>query len=245
MAVGGRLRAAVEETQGGFSETNTQEVGVDEGDIVETDGEYVYVANSDGLRIVSVEDADVVDEPELPRATTSCSSTATACSSITSPWTGSADTIVSLFDVSDPTDAALLRRSHLEGSVVATRSVDDVARLVITTSFDQRLPFVQPSEFGLDEDRALERNQQIIEESTVEDWLPRWFDEAGDGSFGPMAADPRLQHGRRSRRVRRPRADLDRLGRHARRRHPGRVGRHRVDRRHRVRVDRQPLHLAR
>jgi hypothetical protein len=146
----------------------------------------VYVANSDGLRIVSVDDADVVDEPELPDGSHQLLLSGDRLLVVTSSWTGSADTIVSLFDVSDPTDAALLRRSHLEGSVVATRSVDDVARLVITTSFDQRLPFVQPSEFGLDEDRALERNQQIIEESTVEDWLPRWFDEAGDGSFGPM-----------------------------------------------------------
>ncbi len=170
-----------------YSETNTQEVGVDEGDIVETDGEYVYVANNDGLRIVSVADADVVDEPELPEGSHQLLLSGDRLVVVTSSWTGSADTIVSLFDVSDPNEAALLRRSHLEGSVVATRSVDDVARLVITTSFDQRLPFVQPSEFGLDEDRALERNQQIIEESTVEDWLPRWFDEAGDGTFGPMA----------------------------------------------------------
>ena len=50
-----------------FSGTNTQEVGVDEGDIVETDGDYVYVANTDGLRIVSVDDAEVVAEPELPQ----------------------------------------------------------------------------------------------------------------------------------------------------------------------------------
>ena len=141
---------------------------------------------------------------------------------------------MSLFDVSDPANAALLRRSHLEGSVVATRSVDDVARLVITTSFDQRLPFVQPSQFGLDEERALERNQQIIEESTVEDWLPRWFDEAGDGSFGPMEPILDCNTVAAPGRVRRARPHLDRLGRHARRRHTGRLGRHRLDRRHRV-----------
>ena len=70
---------------------------------------------------------------------------------------------------------------------MATRAIDGVARLVITTSFDQRLPFVQPNQFGLDEDTALARNKEIIAESTVEDWLPRWFDEADDGSFGPMS----------------------------------------------------------
>jgi Beta propeller domain len=170
----------------GFSETNTQEVGVDEGDIVETDGEFIYVANQDGLRIVRVSDADVVAEPELPEGSHQLLLSGDRLLVVTSSYTGSADTIVSLFDVSEATAPSLLRRSHLEGSILATRSVDGVARLVISTSFDQRLPFVQPSQFGLDEDRALERNQQIIDESAIEDWLPRWFDEAGDGSFAAM-----------------------------------------------------------
>jgi len=144
-----------------FSGTNTQEVGVDEGDIVETDGEFVYVANSDGLRIVRVADAEVVGQPELPNGSHQLLLDGDRLLVVTTSWDGSADTIVSLYDVSDPANATLLRRSHLEGSVLATRSVDDVARLVISTSFDTRLPFVQPSEFGLDEERALERNRQI------------------------------------------------------------------------------------
>ena len=113
---------------------------------------------------------------------------------------------------------------------------------MITTSFDQRLPFVQPSQFGLDEDRALERNQEIIEESTVEDWLPRWFDEAGDGSFGPMApildcntvAAPDEFAGLGLTWI----ASVDMLADA----HPGRFCRHRLDRRHRVLLAGQPVH---
>jgi len=171
-----------------YSGTNTQEVGVDEGDIVETDGEFVYVANQDGVRIVSVSDAKVVADPELPNGTHQLLLDGERLLVVTSSWSGSADTIVSLFDVADPTDPTLLRRSHLEGFIVATRSVDGVARLVVSSSFDERLPFVQPHQFGLDEESALERNKQIIAESSVQDWLPRWFDEAGDGSFGEMQA---------------------------------------------------------
>ena len=170
-----------------YSGTNVQEVGVDEGDIVETDGSYVYVANSDGVRIVSVADADVVAEPALPQGAHQMLLDGDRLVVVTSSWGGAPDTIVSLFDVDDPTSPELLRRSHLEGSVVATRSIDGVARLVITTSFDQRLPFVQPNQFGLDEESALERNKEIISESTVDDWLPRWFDENADGDFGQMA----------------------------------------------------------
>jgi len=169
-----------------YSGTNTQEVGVDEGDIVETDGRFVYVAGQDGVRIVSVADATVVAEPELPQGSHQMLLENGRLLVVTSSWSGSADTIVSLYDVSDPTMPSLLRRSHFEGFVVATRSIDGVARLVISTSFDQRLPFVQPSQFGYDEESALERNRQIIAESAVEDWLPRWFDEAGDGSFGEI-----------------------------------------------------------
>ena len=191
-AAGADVPSSAPASQGGvqgedFSGTNVQEVGVDEGDIVETDGEYVYVANSDGLRIVSVTDAEVVAEPELPEGGHQMLLDGERLVVVSSSWGGAPDTIVSLFDVADPTGPALLRRTHLEGGVVATRSVDGVARLVITTSFDQRLAFVQPNQFGLDEESALERNKEIISESTVEDWLPRWFDEDSDGGFGPMS----------------------------------------------------------
>ena len=169
-----------------YSGTNTQEAGVDEGDIVETDGRHVYVANTDGLRIVAVADAEVVAEPDLPEGSHQLLLDGPRLVVITSSWSGSPDTIVSLYDVADPANPSLLRRSHLEGSVVATRGIDAVARLVISTSFDQRLPFVQPNQFGLDEESALERNKAIIADSTIDDWLPRWFDEAGDGGFGPM-----------------------------------------------------------
>ena len=135
-----------------------------------------------------------VGQPELPEGSHQLLLDGDRLLVVTTSSAGSADTIVSLYDVSDPANATLLRRSHLEGAVLATRSVDDVARLVISTSFDTRLPFVQPSQFGLDEELALERNQQIIAESSVEDWLPRWFDEAGDGNRLD-AADPRLQYG--------------------------------------------------
>jgi hypothetical protein len=169
-----------------FSGTNTQEAGVDEGDVVETDGEYVYVAAPDRLRIVAVGAIDVVASPDLPDGQHQLLLDGDRLLVTTSSWRGSADTIVSLFDVSDPTDPVLLRRSHLEGQLVASRAVDGIARLVVSTPLDQRLPFVNPDQFGLDEDAALERNREIIAESTVDDWLPRWFDEATDGSFDPM-----------------------------------------------------------
>jgi hypothetical protein len=171
-----------------FSTTNTQEVGVDEGDIVETDGRYVYTVTNDSVRIVEVAGARLVASPSLPAGSHQMILDGNRLLVATQNWTTGQDTVVSVYDVTDPTSPVLLRRSHLEGRLVASRSVDGVVRLVLSNSLAERLPFVRPETFGLDERGALERNRQIIAESSVQDWLPRQFTEAGDGSFGPMEA---------------------------------------------------------
>ena len=168
---------------GGYSTTNTQEVGVDEGDIVETNGTHVFVAAQDGVRIVEVDDAQVVEQLELPEGSHQLLLDGPRLLVITSTSRSSDETVVSLFDVADPSDPVLVRRSHLEGRIVAARAIDGTARLVLTTALATRLPFVYPDQFGLDEDRALEENQRVIRESAIDDWMPRWFDENGDGSF--------------------------------------------------------------
>jgi hypothetical protein len=71
-----------------YSGTNTQEVGVDEGDLVETDGEYVYVATTDGVRIVAVDDPAVVDELDLPEGNHQLLLDGDRLLVITSTWTG-------------------------------------------------------------------------------------------------------------------------------------------------------------
>ena len=169
-----------------YSGTNTQEVGVDEGDIVETNGTHVFVASQDGVRIVDVADAEVTAKLDVPEGGHQLLLDGNRLLVATQPYTG-IDTVVSLFDVSDVSAPTLLRRSHLEGYLIATRAIDGTARLVLTSSLATRLPFVHPDQFGLDEDRALARNKEIILQSTVEDWMPRSFDESSDGSFGDIA----------------------------------------------------------
>jgi len=169
-----------------FSGTNTQEVGVDEGDIVETDGTHVFVASQDGVRIVDVAGAAVIATLELLQGTNQLLLDGTRLLVATQPYTG-VDTVVSLYDVADASAPTLLRRSHIEGYLTAARSIDGMARLVVTTSLASRLSFVHPDQFGLDEERALQRNKDIISQSTVDDWMPRSFVESADGSFGDMA----------------------------------------------------------
>ena len=47
-----------------FSQTNNQEVGVDEADLVKTDGEYIYTISGRELVIVSIDETGVLTETE-------------------------------------------------------------------------------------------------------------------------------------------------------------------------------------
>ena len=172
-----------------YSGTNTQEIGVDEGDVVETDGKHVFVVSQDGVRIVDVVSATVIATiAELPAGTHQLLLDGTRLLVVSQSWNSSEDTIVSLYDVNDAANPTLLRRSHLEGRLVASRSIDGQARLVLTSTIANRLPFVTPDQFGLDEARALEANKAVINDSSIEQWLPRYFDEGADGGFGAMSA---------------------------------------------------------
>ncbi|CAN5625720.1 beta-propeller domain-containing protein [soil metagenome] len=172
-----------------YSGTNTQEVGVDEGDVVETDGAHVFVVGPDGVRIVDVASASVVAHiDDLPDGSHQLLLDGTRLLVVSQSYNSAEDTVVSLYDVGDASSPQLLRRSHLEGRLVASRSIDGQARLVLTSTIANRLPFVTPNQFGLDEARALEANKAVISESTIDEWLPRYFDEATDGAFGSMNA---------------------------------------------------------
>jgi hypothetical protein len=171
-----------------FSGTNTQEVDVDEGDIVETDGTHLYVADGVGIRVVEVSSASVVAQLDVPAGDHELILDGDRLAVVTRSWQLGDDTIISVFDVATPSAPVLLGRSHLEGSSLAVRAADGTMRVVMTSNPVVRLPFVSPDRFGYDEARALEENRRIIDATVIEDWLPRTFSEGTDGAFGPMRA---------------------------------------------------------
>ena len=170
-----------------YSGTNTQEVGVDEGDVVETNGTHVFVAGQDGVRIVEVAGATVVAQLKVPAGSHELLLDGASLTVVTRPANQWQETVVSVFDVGDPAAPTLLGRHHLEGSLTASRSADGLVRVVLTSELATRLPFVTPNQFGLDEQRALEENKRIIRESTIEQWMPRAFDEDAAGKYGEIA----------------------------------------------------------
>jgi uncharacterized secreted protein with C-terminal beta-propeller domain len=180
---------------GGTSTTNTQEAGVDEGDMVETDGRVVYAAIG---RFIYVTDALagkqlaklevpvnsfnselILDGPRL--------AVITSLSSNVGP-----ESVVSVYNVANPAAPTLIKTTHLEGAAISVRSVDHRARLVLSTSFGQRVAqrfpqITQPISTDAQWKKAVEANKKVIRSAPASEWLPRTYQRNADGTSGPIS----------------------------------------------------------
>lgn len=183
--------ATVEDSAGsGVSGTNTQEVGVDEGDLAETDGRFVYTVVGGALRSVDLDAGAVVSELPAPNGASQMILAGDRLALVGQDWgSGDADTVASVYAI-DAGTLTLLHRTHLEGNLISVRAVDGTVRVVLDQSFATRLPFVQPRTGSRrEEDDALEQNEDIIEAATIDQLLPRQYSEGPNGgSSRPVTA---------------------------------------------------------
>ncbi|MEE9297996.1 MAG: beta-propeller domain-containing protein [Acidimicrobiia bacterium] len=178
-----------------FSGSNVQVAGVDEPDIIKTDGSRILAFVNQQLVYVDVSgrsarlmgtlylpgwdhrffmDGDIAivfargDGYSTPIAETAETSIA--------PYTGPT-TLVFEIDLSDPDDLEVRRTLRIDGTYLSARSVEGTVRLVIS-AFPANLPFVYPSSSAA-EDLATETNRRVIADSTIEAWLPDYTLVAG------------------------------------------------------------------
>jgi len=138
-----------------FSTTNTQEQGVDEGDFVKSDGDYLYILSGQELVIADAWPAEglaVVSRTELegqPFALYVAGDRAMVLSSVYPdevPWLLAANsrwfcpwfdpqTQVTLLDVTDRAAPQVVEETVLDGSLVDSRVIGDRAYLVVRNSF--------------------------------------------------------------------------------------------------------------
>ncbi|MEZ6059018.1 MAG: beta-propeller domain-containing protein [Planctomycetaceae bacterium] len=140
-----------------FSETNVQVAGVDEGDIVETDGQYLYILTHGELVIVrtigeSGEAADVVSRTQLngyPSAMFLHNGRLTVIATGNSgpeapPVLGLMDSVllprlqttVSVFDVTNAAQPSLVQQTIVDGAYVNARAIGDDVYVVVNNSFN-------------------------------------------------------------------------------------------------------------
>jgi uncharacterized secreted protein with C-terminal beta-propeller domain len=161
-----------------YSTTNLQVAGVDEADLVETDGEFLYIISGNDLVIVEAGDGDdfrVASRVHLQERPTgmylsgnrlTLVSTGDSASEIrvnpgiqvSLPWlilpgdfsTSNTTTTVTVLDIADRDSPTLVQKTEFDGQLVTSRVVDGELRLVLSSHLD----FPRPIIFGSTENEA-------------------------------------------------------------------------------------------
>jgi uncharacterized secreted protein with C-terminal beta-propeller domain len=179
---------------GGHSTTNTHEVGVDEPDVVKTDGKRVVSVVNGQLKVVDVTTRAVTGSLELPetyvsdiliagdRALLVANQGGIAYETPMSrgrplppggPGTGAKLVLVDL--TGSPRTLGTL---SVAGMYVDARQVGSTARVVVRSQ--PHLNWVYP-DYNRSPGSSVSENREIAAQSTIEDWLPR-YQLDGDGT---------------------------------------------------------------
>jgi uncharacterized secreted protein with C-terminal beta-propeller domain len=196
----GRAKRKASVNRGGSSGTNTQESGVDEGDLVENDGRYVYAVDGTELRIVDTTTRRLVSslgigdalgsEPQLIRTgkrlvivsqVEAAQRTRPAVVGAVDPTQyGAVATHVTVLDISRPSRPRVVRSTTVDGSVSSIRATGNIVRLVMSSS--SALPVIPYSGDSQHDVQARSANEAIIDSSTIDQWLPRVASSLGAGA---------------------------------------------------------------
>jgi hypothetical protein len=181
-----------------FSGTNDQEVGVDEPDQVKTDGKRIVTLEGDMLTIVDASAPAPVLlgslklEDELASGRLLLDGDRVLVLSTTGGgylpfpvegdrvfWPGGGDAELAEIDIHDPAHPAIAATLKTHGAVVDARQVGHQARIVVRSMPDQ-MGWVQPATSSTAaEDHAKQANLDVVNSSTIDDWLPHYTLERG------------------------------------------------------------------
>ncbi|HSM43753.1 MAG TPA: beta-propeller domain-containing protein, partial [Acidimicrobiia bacterium] len=181
-----------------FSETNVQVEGVDEPDIVKTDGKRIVVMAEGDLILVDVTGDEPVEDGRLSVGGLSVQSLFLEGDRVLlfgSAWGGGPwpvaelDAVIApggtptlhIIEVDIGDDPEIVRTMTIDGSLISGRMVDDTVRLVLTSG-PVGFEWDYPSGSGLRAEReATEKNREIVRDSTEENWIPYYVVADADG----------------------------------------------------------------
>lgn len=185
----------------GFSGTNVQETGVDEPDIVKTDGITMFAVSGSTVQALDVGGGSVSKRGSITvpgtggqlllagdRLLVIGAGDAPGTSKVVYPGEASMavpdqapqGVVLTLLDVSDPSAMTVVETLRLEGTLVSARITDRSVRVVISTP--PELPAVAPPAGGgiVNEIITTMQNRGALAETDPEAWLPTYaVDRAG------------------------------------------------------------------
>ena len=168
------VRATNEETG-----TNVQEAGVDEPDVVKTDGRTLFRIQDGDLVTYDLSGATVerlasLDLPGVARDTEIllAGDTVVALSHHQAGMagTGGPVTDVATINVSDPASPVVTHTVEYDADLTTARLHDGVVRLVLDTGLPE-LDFTLPNKTTT-EYEATQANREVVRTSTIDSWLP-------------------------------------------------------------------------
>ncbi|MEV0681775.1 beta-propeller domain-containing protein [Actinosynnema sp. NPDC050436] len=185
------------------STTNVQEAGVDEPDLVKTDGRRIVTVVDGKLRVVDVASRALTGTLDLPagfgthlllrgdRALVVAGSAMATDSGFAPGKIAPEGVTVTMVDLAAA--PKVVGSLALDARYLDARQVGDVVRVVVASS--PRLPWVYPQE-GRTEAESLLRNKEVVATAPIGAWLPEYELTAGDGSRtkGPLVACERVKH---------------------------------------------------
>jgi hypothetical protein len=184
----GDARAA--EQSSSATGTNVQESGVDEPDLVKTNGELMVRIEGDDLTTYDVSGAKVrkLSTIDLPGTTDDSAELLLIGDQVVvlaqeaQRWEQQTiRTTVRRVDLANPEEPDVLDEQSYDASLVSARQYGDTVRLVLGTGLPA-LDFVQPNEKRTERE-ALKENRRIVRESDIEDWLPSVREDGGDAEL--------------------------------------------------------------
>jgi hypothetical protein len=171
--------------------TNVQESGVDEPDLVKTNGSVLVRMDGDELTTYDVTGTapsrlGSVDLPATGEAGYDGGGNAPELLLVGDSavvlghgWQGDdgPTTVVHRVDLADPASPTVVDTQTYDADLVSARQYGETVRLVLSSGLPA-LDFVTPGD-GLGEREALRRNRQVVRDSTIGDWLPTVSDGGG------------------------------------------------------------------
>ena len=169
-----------------FSGTNVQELGVDEADIVKTDGRRIITLSAGRLVVVDAESrrevgSVAVAEGWMPEMFLHGDSLLLIVRSTSDAPDGS-ETLMQRIDLSGDSPE-IVETLSVQGNYVSARSVGGTARVILRYDPQWNFPFVYPQS-SAGEQTALDANRAAVLNSTLDDWLPHYTTGAADSSTG-------------------------------------------------------------
>lgn len=175
-----------------YSETNIQEAGVDEPDIVKTDGRRIVAVARSRVHLIDAAGGRLTLRKTLPGATARnvflsgdrllvFSGGATAPGEPGSPWAG-ARAVLTMYDIANLSDPELVARLTIDGDVLDARLVGTQVRVATVASPDVDAPAPIFAPDGRVSEQSRNELRAAVARTTVDDWIPSYALEDGGGA---------------------------------------------------------------